>query len=87
MLKGKIFYFDEPLTAYMSRHYSTEFPKGKEVKVLAIKLHIGCNSGLAVRIEGLTEPFREKRDAWFDASWVTTKKRKNKYESDNGGTG
>ena len=84
MLKGKIFYFDEPLTAYMSRHYSYEFPKGKEVKVLAIKFHLGCGSGLGIKIEGFNEPFCGKRGTWFDASWVTTTKKENKYESNNG---
>ena len=80
MLKGKIFYFDPPLTAYMSRNYSSKFPKNKKIKILAIKLHIGCNSGLGIRIEGLNDP-NGKRDQWFDASWVTTKKKGKKYES------
>ena len=86
MLKGKIFYFDPPLTGYMTRHYNSQFQKNKKIKILAIKLHIGCNSGLGVRIEGLSASIFGKRDNWLDVSWITTKKMGNKNESRSGGS-
>ena len=73
MLKGKIFYFEKPLIAYMKRHHSTNLYKGKRVKIISIKAHFGCDSGLGIRIDGYPVDKAFKNE-WFDISWITTKK-------------
>ena len=76
MLRGKTFYFKEPVTAYMTRDYSNVLPKGKEVGITSIKIVFGCVSGLGITLDDIKD--YDGKNLVLDSSWVTTKPPKEK---------